>query len=70
MASRYFSEFKEKKLAAKGRRPTGPKGVAPTASITERTARWPDPTPHWATSFNRTTKVPVVKTRTKKGGID
>lgn len=38
--------------------------------LSEKTANWPDPGPHWDTSFNRATKVPVVKTRAKKGGLD
>ena len=39
-------------------------------TVTERTAAWPAPGPVWATSFNRKTRVPVVKTRARKHGID
>lgn len=36
----------------------------------ERTAAWPTPGPVWASSFNRKTRVPVVKTRARKHGLD
>lgn len=46
-------------------------GVSPNApEVRERTAAWPTPSPTWATSFNRKTKVPVVKTRAAKHGLD
>ena len=31
---------------------------------------WPKPGPNWGTSFNRTAKFPVVKTRVVKDGVD
>lgn len=39
-------------------------------AVKERTAAWPTPGPTWKTSFNVKTRVPVVKTRAKKAGID
>ena len=38
--------------------------------VKERTAAWPTPGPTWKTSFNVKTRVPVVKTRARKHGID
>lgn len=38
--------------------------------LSEKTASWPDVGPHWGSSFNRATKMPVVKTRPAKKGLD
>ena len=74
MASRYHSKFKERKVGKGGARPapgkTGDPGTETTGALSERTASWPVPGPQWGSSFNRATRVPVVKTRAKKGGID
>lgn len=67
MANRYA-----KNLEGAGRGATVAKaGTSPKVSMPgERTAAWPTPSPVWKTSFNRSTRVPVVKTRARKHGID
>lgn len=74
MPSRYFNRFKDQHI-------TAPKGPAPGqrgdagaeaagGTIKEKTTTYPDVGPHWGSSFNRTTRVPVVKTRAQKKGLD
>ena len=75
MAARHYSPFAERKVTSPSKgAPPGKDGVpgdeAKGRAIGEKTAAWPDPTPHWKGSFNRATRVPVVKTRARKGGID
>lgn len=70
MASRYHSDFSDKKITA----PSGPKGSKGAAKKLwdgkERTASWPSAGKGWGSSFNRATRVPVVKTRPAKQDID
>ena len=75
MASRFFSQFKERDLVGSSPKgpATGPSGstgeMAPKGPVTERTASWPDAGPKGPTPFNKTTKWPVVKTTAKKAGL-
>lgn len=72
MPNRWYTPFEQ--LKTKRSKPgnsmerPGTKKGAP--DVKEKTANWPTPGPTWAGSFNRETKVPVVKTRAKKHGID
>ena len=73
MASRYFS--KTQPIGKPGTPPAmGQRGTAGAEAskmtIRERTANWPDPTPHWKGSFNAKTKAHVVKTTAKRAGLD
>lgn len=72
MANPHYTSHKERQ-AVKGK-PTPPKRVkgpgATPGAIVERTATWPRPMPTWGTSFNRTMRAPVVKTRSAKHGVD
>lgn len=72
MPNRWWSTIAERKTGRSGtgnsmERPGKKKGAP---DVAEKTANWPTPGPTWAGSFNRETKVPVVKTRAKKHGID
>lgn len=72
MPNRWHSPFAQLKTGRSGsgtaaERP-GKKHDAPKGK--ERTANWPTPGPIWKGSFNRATKVPVVKTRATKHGMD
>lgn len=61
------------KITRKGGAPSpGTPGSASASAgpVKERTVAWPTPGPVWKTSFNVKTRVPVVKTRAKKAGID
>jgi hypothetical protein len=71
MASAYYSDVRGVK-AKKGKgAPTGAEGTAPApGKIKEKTVAWPTVGPTWGTSFNRKTKVPVVKQYAKKYGVD
>lgn len=71
--SRYTKPLDSYKITA----PAGPKkamgasGKTPTASMGgEKTANWKNAGAAWGSSFNRATKVSVVKTRAAKAGID
>ena len=70
MASRYYTEFPERKVSppAPARSPGGT--ADKPGAIQERTAPWPKPGPTWGSSFNRKTKAAVVKTRAAKHGVD
>ena len=73
MASRYFTEFAERKVSKGGARPSpGSKGTpgreAAGGALTERTANWPTPGPMRGAGFNRTTKMPTVKVAAKSAG--
>ena len=75
MSSRYFSEFKDRKLGTPKTPPTpGPKGApgaeAAKTKVTERTAPWPTPGPMRKTGFNRKTKMPTVKVSARHAGCD
>lgn len=72
MSNRYYTHTREKISA-----PDGPKGTRgkPGAEKSKRVlsdtqTKWPDPGPHWGVSFNRAAKMPVVKTKVVKGGVD
>lgn len=73
MSSRWYAEFPERKLSktssAKGKRQEAGESPRP-GRVEERTAKWPKPGPMPGVGFNRTTKMPVVKTRPAKGGVD
>ena len=72
MASRHFTSFVERKASRSG----------PHLTVKAGTAAGTPPALHdsppgykpagrvWGTSFNRKVKAPVVKTRTKKDGLD
>ena len=71
--SRYFGTFNQTALRTPKAPPSpasqngaGRAAVAPAP--TERTARWPDPTPHRSGGFNRATKVPVGTPYAAEGG--
>lgn len=73
MASRYFS--KTRPIGKPGTPPAmghvgTPGAEAAGKKITERTAAWPDPKPHWNGSFNAKTRAAVVKTTARRAGID
>ncbi len=71
MASRYYTQFKQKKAGASGggQKP-GYEGTSPSASVSEKTANWPGAAgPVDSAGFNRKTKYPVVKTTAKKQGV-
>lgn len=76
MAAHAFSQFTSRKSTVPsskaGTRASRKRGrsSSPPPSMTERTAAWPAPGPISSFSFNRTTKVPVVKTRAAKAGVD
>ena len=75
MASRYFSEFPEKRISKAGTPPPMGKGgtlgaEAAGRKITERTAAWPSPGPTPGIGFNRKTRAHVVKTTAKRAGLD
>ena len=73
MASRYFSEFKQKKLTAPKGPSTAPQGstgeMPPKGPVSETTAAWPEAGPCGPAPFNKTTKWPVVKTSARKYGV-
>lgn len=73
MANRHYTEFPERKLPEGG----GEKPVQAREGKTQKggpvkatETAWPKPGPTWGTSFNRTTKWPVVRTRVVKHGVD
>lgn len=69
--NRHYSGFPERKLAKPPKAKDAPKGsTAAQGPVTDRALPWPGATPAWGTSFNRTTKMPVVKTRVVKHGVD
>lgn len=70
--SRYFETFSKLKITAKGKRPQAAKGAAPGSApaVTDKPVGYPKPSPTWPGSFNRATKMPVVKTRVDKHGVD
>lgn len=70
MPNRYYSPFSQLKTGRSGKPVERPGKKKDAPEVKERTANWPTPGPTWAGSFNRSTKVPVVKTRAKKHGID
>lgn len=77
MASEWYSDVRPDGVKAKKGKgaPTGPHGGTPVAEmkgpLTEKTANWPtDIGPKWATTYNRKTRVPVVKQYAKKYGVD
>lgn len=67
MASRFYSDVRPIKEAKPSH--AGPKEGPKKEPVKERTAGWPQPGPYWKSSFNRTSKMPVVKTRAAKRGI-
>ena len=71
MANRWYTEFKQLRQKKSGKVGTSPRGETGRPSMPgEKTANWPDLSPHWGGSFNRATKADVVKIRAKKSGID
>lgn len=70
MASRYYSEFPERKVSAPSPVASREGVSAKPGAISERTAPWPKPGPTWGSSFNRKTNAAVVKTRAAKHGVD
>lgn len=70
MASRFYSEFSERKTRALAKPPTTPKGSkSPGGSVSETTANWPSAGPSGSPGWNRKSKVPIVKTYAKKMGL-
>lgn len=74
MASRYFSEFKEKRIGGPKTTPApGPKGQAgweaAKTRVTERTAAWPTPGPTRKGSIFNRKRMPTVKTAAKQAGV-
>ena len=57
------SQGYSKKGGARGWRPkkSGGKGPGNGPAQKDDPKNWPDPGPHWGTSFNRAAKFPVVK---------
>ena len=70
MASRYFSDFSDKKITAPTHRSSKSKGGPALWNGNEKVPDWKPAGKGWGSSFNRKTKMPVVKTRAKKQGID
>lgn len=71
MASRFHSEFPEKKISGPGRGPVQKAGLSGKGKMPgEKTANWKSPGPTKGSNFNRKMKSPVVKTRAKKHGVD
>ncbi len=74
MASRFHSEFPEKRVTAPAKGPVnkhGPKGAeASGMRLKEKTANWKTPSPTKGSNFNRRTKMPVLKAKPKKAGVD
>lgn len=73
MSSRFYSQFRQKKIRAPKGPSTAPMGstgeAAPSGPVTERTAEWPEAGPSGPAPFNKITKWPVVKNTAKKAGL-
>ena len=75
MSNQNYSEFSERR-ANKNKDAGGPKGRKGHKGAEHGPAQkddpraWPDVTPHWGTSLNRSAKFPVVKTHVVKKGLD
>ena len=70
MASRFYSEFSERKTRARGTPPAARRGAKPSGgAVSETTAAWPSAGPAGSTGWNRKSKVPIVKAYTKKMGL-
>lgn len=70
MTTRWWSYFSDLKVQPAPVAKKLRKGVMEPPVIPERTAAWPDVTPHEATSMNRKTGAKIVKQNPKKAGID
>lgn len=71
MANGYYSPFKERKVSARGPKTKGGGRVDNNPPALHDSPPGYQPAgAGWGTSFNRKVKAPVVKTRTKKQGLD
>ena len=68
MASRYFSEFSEKKIRAGKGTADASKGTAGHGALKEKAYGWTKPGP-LSNTWSRAWKAPVVKTRVVKAGL-
>ena len=72
MASRYYTDFSERKVSDPSGRPRAKKGTkgaeAAGTRLSDTPKGWPKPGPTWGNGFNRKTKTPVVKTSVVRHG--
>ena len=70
MASRFYSEFKERKTRALAKPPKTPQGSKPSGGpVSETTVNWPSAGPSGGPGWNRKWKVPILHSHPKKQGL-
>ncbi len=75
MSNQNYSEFKSRRQNKNSggpgvKAPKGSMGAEHGPAQKDTVKNWPKVGPTWGTSFNRTVKFPVVKTRVVKDGLD